>query len=280
MKQLAWKKVTRRETFSTFFEQISKDSWRIRGSGVSAEPKASSRTARVIAELEALGVTVVVSFIASPMSADQYNIEVDFADGYLDGQTGNYIGGQKGVYVNGRHAVLLLAYKLGLGLTPAVLARQCLEDITPGQADEAFHRFEALRRAYQGSQYEVQLPGGKWVVLRHGQPNSEFDDYLEQNHPRAWSWVFVTAWNPKSVQVSEPENLAAMDRLRAELKKLGVPYLDGVGRGASGWEEPSLLAIGPALWDAMRLGARFGQNAVLVGRKHEDAAVVWCRRAV
>lgn len=245
-----------------------------------AAPK-SPRTARVVSLLEKLGVEISVFGNASPVSADQYDLDVEFLDGGMHGRTGNYIGGEKGVLLSGKRAVLLVAFELGLRMPAYVLKRQGLEGHEHQTLRSDLRSELDLLRAYRETNYEVRLPDGDLLVLRHGQPNPKLDKFIEEEHAEAPSWVFITAWNPESLQLPEKENAAAMRRLKAELKKRGYPHLEAIGRGTgNSWEEPSLIAFGPSGREAKQLGVQFRQNAVVVGRQYQDARVLWCYRSL
>lgn len=235
----------------------------------------------MVSLLEELGLEVSASAIASPVSADQYDLDVEFLDGGMHGRTGNYIGGEKGASLSGKRAVLLVAFELGLRTPAYVLKRQGLEGHEHQTLRSDLRSELDLLKAYRETNYEVRLPDGDLLVLRHGQPNPKLDKYIAEEHAAAPSWVFITAWNPESLQLPEKENAAAMRQLKAELEKRRYPHLEGIGRGTeTSWEEPSLIAFGPSARDAKQLGVQFRQNAVVVGRQYQDARVLWCYRGV
>jgi hypothetical protein len=82
----------------------------------------------------------------------------------------------------------------------------------------------------------------------------------------ASSGVFITAWNPRSVPTSDATNATAHERLAADLAAAGVATLPqmGVGDDPSWAPEHGLLALDLAEDDAIRIGATYGQNAVVV----------------
>lgn len=79
------------------------------------------------------------------------------------------------------------------------------------------------------------------------------------------SSAFITAWNPASVPLAQDEN----DRRQAELKlaveAAGYALLPGIGEDPSGhWPgERSTLVLGISREDAIALGVRFGQIAIV-----------------
>ena len=79
--------------------------------------------------------------------------------------------------------------------------------------------------------------------------------------------TFVTACNPYSQQVEAAANAARQAELESELKQRGLKFIAGEGRHpAGGWPaEASFLVLGISREEAMDLGRRYEQNAV-----------VWC----
>ena len=80
------------------------------------------------------------------------------------------------------------------------------------------------------------------------------------------SAAFVTAWNPQSEPADDAANATAQIALRAALATHGCTALEAFGADVTGrWPgEPSLLAMGLAESDAIALGRRFRQNAILI----------------
>jgi len=114
------------------------------------------------------------------------------------------------------------------------------------------------------------------IALRLGERSRALDRILAQHRVR--SWAFVTAWNPQS-QVLAPWRNAARDaELRQALGRAGYGWLPALGEGDDpGWTpEPSVLVLGMSGRDAARLGRRFGQNAVVIGKLGGRAMLVWC----
>lgn len=138
-------------------------------------------------------------------------------------------------------------------------------------------RARRLRQAYLETNFEVALPEGRQLVLRHGGRQPELDEWIRSQGANHRHWVFVTAWNPGELRPTDAENRAAQDRLRAVVSERGWPFLAAVGH-LGNWREESLLVLVPRRSDGLALGAEFGQAAVLIGRLGGHAAVVPCRR--
>lgn len=128
---------------------------------------------------------------------------------------------------------------------------------------------EGLEAAYRSTDYRVE---GFATAIRIGERNVELADWLEQSGLR--QWAFITACNPNSVQLSASENAERNQQLREQV--LHLPHLPGEGIGSTGdWPaEPSYLVAGLPQKDAVALGKRFGQIAV-VGGMADGPAELW-----
>jgi hypothetical protein len=135
-----------------------------------------------------------------------------------------------------------------------------------------------LHSAYLRTTYWVEARPAP-IALRVGERSRALDRVLAQH--RVCSWAFVTAWNPKS-QVLTPWRNAARDaQLRQTLARDRFRWLPALGEGDDpGWTpEPSVLVLGMSVPDAVSLGRRLKQNAVVTGKLGGRATLVWCRPA-
>lgn len=116
-------------------------------------------------------------------------------------------------------------------------------------------------QAYVETDYAVQ--GKPPTVLHVGQPSSELAA-LHKDRGVGCS-VFITAWNPRGCEGTSSDNQARQTALAAELKSLGLEFIDGIGRHPSGDHpgEESFLVLGLGLDKAQELGRRFDQNAII-----------------
>jgi Protein of unknown function (DUF3293) len=98
---------------------------------------------------------------------------------------------------------------------------------------------------------------------------------------QATKWAFLTAWNPASVALSQSENEARQQELTTILDREEYTWLVGEGIGEDpGWTpEKSLFVFDISRGKAVALGSRFGQLAVVVGRRGEPALLVSCASA-
>ncbi len=114
------------------------------------------------------------------------------------------------------------------------------------------------------------------IRLRVGEHNLQLDDLLARFSAEAWA--YITAFNPGSRRLSADENQRRQRQLCATVDELGYATLRGQGIGDVGeWPaEESILIIGIGEPMARTLGQRFGQNAILIGRRGAAPALLWC----
>jgi len=133
-------------------------------------------------------------------------------------------------------------------------------------------RLMRFERAYLDTIYRVSGPSAV-VDLRIGVRNPRLDRLLHRLGLR--DWVFVTAWNPRSQVQPGWRNRVRQVRLALALR--GICALPGVGLPSDPrWQpEASLFAAPVSAARARRLGRRFGQNAVVAGRRGRAPALIW-----
>lgn len=135
---------------------------------------------------------------------------------------------------------------------------------------------DALAGAYEGGDYAVALPDGE-AVLNVGAPSAALDRWLAAQGQA--QWALIAAVNPWSSRSDDDSNRAAHAALRALLTQRGLAVVEAQNRSAdAGWSEPALLCAGLSGEEALRIGAAFGQNAVLTGDAGQPARLRWCVR--
>lgn len=75
--------------------------------------------------------------------------------------------------------------------------------------------------------------------------------------------AFITAWNPFARQLSDKENEARQQTLKASLSQRGLTYIDGIGQHpGNGWPgEPSVLILDLGREAAKALAGQYEQLA-------------------
>jgi len=131
----------------------------------------------------------------------------------------------------------------------------------------------ALDAAYRATDYRVDGPRGPFVI-RVGECNVDLEELLKDEVE--FHWAYLSACNPGSVRLTDDENARRTQELRDLLGRWWHYVYDGVSVGPDGgWPEPSFLVLGMPEDEAVKIGRRFGQNAVVVGRIAEPARLVW-----
>jgi hypothetical protein len=133
---------------------------------------------------------------------------------------------------------------------------------------------DPLAAAYLATDYRVcESPLGPFVI-RCGE-HSPLATALVAGEP-VGQWAFITAENPGSVLLAREANSERMRQLRAVVEAAGYSHHLGLGQGPGDWPpEASLLVLGIAESEAVSLGRRFGQRAIVTGRRDGPAMLIW-----
>jgi hypothetical protein len=122
---------------------------------------------------------------------------------------------------------------------------------------------ERLIAAYRATDYVLFVGDGPDVTLNIGKHNRDFDRELDRRH--ADTAVVITAYNPRSVVLSDTENRARHVELTALLDASGHDYALGEGRDPTGaWKaELECVVFGIRVETGLELARRFAQNAIV-----------------
>ncbi len=134
---------------------------------------------------------------------------------------------------------------------------------------------DGVWRAYKQTRFCVD-DGPRRVCFRAGSNRPRLRALLLRHD--ALQWAFVTAWNPASVVLSRTENNARQLELRGAVDTAGFAMLTGEGVGEDPkWQpEESALILGISRGEAVKLGRRFGQLAIVAGRRGRSARLIPC----
>ncbi len=96
-----------------------------------------------------------------------------------------------------------------------------------------------------------------------GKPNKMLERLLQLYHTD--EWAIITADNPGSELLTPAENRIRYESLLMEAKRLPFPFFPGYGLDPTGeWPpERNVLLAGISREEAMELGKKFDQNAVV-----------------
>ena len=131
-----------------------------------------------------------------------------------------------------------------------------------------------LESAYRATTYRVFLPGGG-CDLRLGVLSETLRCWLETAGTDSFS--ILTAHNPGSGAVDSEENALRQAQLECALLELGYePYAgENVADDDSWPSEESCFVPGISMTEALALGERYGQNAIICGGADGKAELVW-----
>lgn len=89
-------------------------------------------------------------------------------------------------------------------------------------------------------------------------------------------FAIITAHNPRSERLSDVENQERHEELERDLQALGLEHIPGTGASPDGtWVEEGFAVFDVGLAQALELGRKYDQHAILWG-KGEKVALVWC----
>lgn len=135
-------------------------------------------------------------------------------------------------------------------------------------------RRERLDAAYRRTTYRATIDG-RTVELRIGAPAPALDALLAGHG--CCRWVWLTAVNPASRQLTDADNARRLQALGERLRRGGWPHwLASAAADTGDWPpEAGFLVGGIALPDAVALAADFGQNALVAADSGHPAQLVW-----
>lgn len=152
----------------------------------------------------------------------------------------------------------------------ATMAREQQPD-GPQSMASGSRTMQELVEAYRRTTFDAATPQGT-VEIRPEQVSEDLEQFLDAGGLE--TWAHVTAYNPRSVRLTDDENARRHDDLRRALEVLGFAHYPGTGRGDDGWTEPGFLVLGISREDAAQLGEEFDQNAIVFGVRSKPAEIV------
>ena len=114
----------------------------------------------------------------------------------------------------------------------------------------------ALRKKYLDTDYIIS--DDPPLLMRIGEQSDDLRVLLGSMGVE--TAAFITAWNPRSEQLSDEENDDRQGVLLTDIEKLRLNYLVGYGQRED-WIEYSYLILGIHQDQATAMAARFEQNA-------------------
>ena len=135
---------------------------------------------------------------------------------------------------------------------------------------------KTLWRAYRDAHYQVNW-AGRFERVRPDGKHAFLDDLLGRF--TVGTWAIITACNPRSERLRPDVNARRQQALETDCDRMGLPRLHARGgdpQGRWGWEE-SYLILGLLRTEALVLGRRYGQNAILFGQRRGPALLLDCQ---
>lgn len=131
---------------------------------------------------------------------------------------------------------------------------------------------QQLRDAYLATIYEIKHLG---LHLRIGQENWDLEEFLIDNN--AFSWAFISAWNPFSQSLPISENNIRHEKLKNIVKSNQWVFAEGFGVPQNqDWEaEKSFFILDIPKREAIDLGKKFNQNAIVIGRLSKPPELIF-----
>lgn len=128
-----------------------------------------------------------------------------------------------------------------------------------------------LLEAYKKAIYQFTDASDKSYIIKLDEANPEIDELLGSNGAKSWS--FITPFNPYSKELSDEENSIRLTEFKQLLDTDGYKYLLGQGSDAIGLWKPeiSLFILDVNKQTAIKYGARYEQNAILIGEVNQPA---------
>jgi len=135
---------------------------------------------------------------------------------------------------------------------------------------------DALWGAYRATTYTARFPTAV-VRIRVGAACAGLDGELADRN--LTTWAYITAANPDSVPLSDDQNAARYQALLRAVESLRWPCFSGAGvpDDPSWAPEKSLLVLGIPQPQAIELGQRFDQRAILWGTLGGLPELIACR---
>ena len=126
-----------------------------------------------------------------------------------------------------------------------------------------------FKEAYEGTKFMVFNPA---LVIEVNKKCHELNGLLKKHNAK--EWAYITAWNPFSKVLPDIENSQRHQQLVELVKE--YPCFEGEGVGADAvWKpEKSLLMLGITKEEAIEIGTKLEQNAIVYGRINEPVELL------
>lgn len=122
-----------------------------------------------------------------------------------------------------------------------------------------------LATAYAAAHYFVTIGHREWLFCV-GQQAEDIERQLGAEH-----YLFITAWNPPPAAATHAQNLAADERLQAQVRQSGFRHHSALGSNAHGGAvEHGLMVLDAPLATADAWAREFGQAGILYWQRGQS----------
>jgi len=131
-----------------------------------------------------------------------------------------------------------------------------------------------LYPSFLSTNYTVYPPYNQSFIIKFNTPNHDLHQFLK--HHSATSYTFITAWNPQSQPLSDTENEKRNQQLANDLTAYTIFPAAGVPATGENWQaETSFFVLNIARENAMALGRKYGQLAIVFGEVEQEPELVF-----
>ena len=118
-------------------------------------------------------------------------------------------------------------------------------------------------KAFKDTNYIVNIAHNEAITINVGKVYPNLDRAIKPLN----TWAFITAYNPLPKILSDSENTIRNNNLKQDIESLGFQFYTGYGIAKDkSWKEESFLIVGIEKQEAKKLGAKYGQLAILIGK--------------
>lgn len=126
------------------------------------------------------------------------------------------------------------------------------------------------KEAFKNTDYIVNI-NDKVITINIGKTQNKLDNLIKPLK----QWAFITAYNPLPKILSDNENKSRNSKLKQDAEKLGFQVYTGYGIAKNkSWKEDSFLIVGIDKKEAIQLGAKYGQLAIVTGSRNSKTELI------
>jgi hypothetical protein len=118
-------------------------------------------------------------------------------------------------------------------------------------------------KAFKDTDYIVNIKHNETITINVDKVNLNLDRAIKPHK----TWAFITAYNPLPKILSDSENTARNSNLKQDIESLGFQLFTGYGIAKDkSWKEESFFITGIDKENAIKLGVKYGQLAIVIGQ--------------